>query len=245
MRLGSLAWLLLLGMLVGCGKPASYEDGLKALNAGDIHAAYRIFQGLPADSRAITHQAIAHLKGRGANRDEEEAAELFQKAARMGNARAQFILSTLYERGIGLPKDRDQQIHWLTKAASQGNTSAQIKLGSEYESNYENGGSRDNLTIADYWYAKAYEYGDASSLTFLTGLYIRYSDLRSPENVRNYYVWTYLNNAIKPNDNTRAMLESVEEELASRPPQELREAKNLALAQLARFGSKPPPKDDE
>lgn len=245
MRMASLFWLLLLGMLVGCSKPATYEDGLKAIHAGDMKAAYRIFQDLPADSRAITHLAISHLNGKGAKKDEQVAAELFQQAARMGNARAQFILSTLYEDGIGVPKDRDQQIHWLTKAASQGKTSAQISLGLKHESNYESGGSRENLKFANYWYAKAYEYGDVHSLTFLTGLYIQYSDRQNPENVRNQYVWTYLNNAIEPNDNTRLMLQRVEEVLASLPSQEVREAKNLALVQLGRFGSKTPPKDDE
>ncbi|HNZ31082.1 MAG TPA: tetratricopeptide repeat protein [Smithellaceae bacterium] len=55
-----------------------------------------------------------------------------KKSALDGDARAQFLLGSMYMRGNHIEKNYEEAIKWLTKAAEQGNVNAKIQLGSIY-----------------------------------------------------------------------------------------------------------------
>ena len=58
-------------------------------------------------------------------KDLGKAAELYQKAADQGNAKAQMNLGWLYENGQGVPKDLGKAAELYQKAADQGDAPAQ------------------------------------------------------------------------------------------------------------------------
>ncbi|WP_461482219.1 tetratricopeptide repeat protein [Porticoccus sp.] len=82
----------------------------------------------PPDYVAITRLAWLYETGLGVEQDIERAGELFERAARGGNAEAQYALSVMYETGVGRPQDRAQSLHWLQQSVSQGYQPAVEKL---------------------------------------------------------------------------------------------------------------------
>lgn len=60
----------------------------------------------------------------GVEKDQKEAARLFQLSADQGCDEAQFSLGNCYAAGRGVEKDPDKALHWFTKAAEQGHSSA-------------------------------------------------------------------------------------------------------------------------
>ena len=86
-----------------------------------------------------------------------ERVEKLLKAAKNGNAKAQFKLSGLYSFGEGVPLDSVKAAQWCRKAAKQGLAEAQNKLGQ----NYNHGiGVKPNSKKAITWFRKAAIGGD-------------------------------------------------------------------------------------
>ena len=54
--------------------------------------------------------------------------------AEAGEAQAQFVLGTMFERGEGVARDQAQAYRWLSSAADQGHTLAALELARIYES---------------------------------------------------------------------------------------------------------------
>jgi TPR repeat protein len=63
--------------------------------------------------------------GRGVERDIDEAAKWYRKAAEKGVKEAQFRLGGLYERGEGVPKDLEYAFGWYSVASHLGLARAQ------------------------------------------------------------------------------------------------------------------------
>lgn len=74
-------------------------------------------QDFPA---GVYHLADCYASGRGTATDIARAAELYQKAARLGDEDAMFILGKWYRDGKGLRADPEQARFWLRKAADAG-----------------------------------------------------------------------------------------------------------------------------
>jgi TPR repeat protein len=96
------------------------RDGLKALqhaaDAGSAEGAHRL--------------ALVFAQGQGGMpRDDARAFELFQKAASLGNQRAQINLGILYFRGQGTTRDLVRARSWLEKAATTNDPYALYALG--------------------------------------------------------------------------------------------------------------------
>src|SRR5262245_20625094 len=53
----------------------------------------------------------------------------WEPLARKGDARAQFLVGTLYYHGQGVPQDHGEAARWLRLAGDQGITPAQYMLG--------------------------------------------------------------------------------------------------------------------
>lgn len=65
--------------------------------------------------------------GTGTERDDDAAADYWERAAKLGNVHAQYALGKLWlENGSG---NTMQAVRWITKAAEAGNAAAQYTLG--------------------------------------------------------------------------------------------------------------------
>ena len=84
----------------------------------------------------------------------------YRKAAKLGNASAQYNLGNCYYNGEGVDKDYKQAVFWYTKAAEQGNAFAQNNLGNCY---YNGEGVDKDYKQAVCWYTKAAKLGNASA----------------------------------------------------------------------------------
>lgn len=71
----------------------------------------------------------SYFQGKG---DDKKAFSLFQKAAKEGNADAQYNLGICYYEGKGTQKSLASAIEWLNKSAEQENISALMKLAELY-----------------------------------------------------------------------------------------------------------------
>ena len=91
--------------------------------------------------------------------NDREAVKCYRKAAKQGNAAAQYNLGKMYEYGEGVFKDSRQAVRWYRKAAEQGYSTAQNHLGWMYQNGR---GVPQNNAEALKWYRKAAE-GDYSA----------------------------------------------------------------------------------
>jgi TPR repeat protein len=90
----------------------------------------------------------------------DESIDALTKAAKSGNAKAQFDLGMRYESGQGVKPDEEKSLEWLNKAANQGSLEAQLHLGSLY--------SKGEKLVKDEqkassWFEKAAAQGDADA----------------------------------------------------------------------------------
>ena len=60
----------------------------------------------------------------------------FKKAAKQGNADAQYYLGSMYRLGQGAKRDSKQAAFWYRKAVDQGHAQAQLDLGFAYNFGY-------------------------------------------------------------------------------------------------------------
>jgi len=80
-------------------------------------------------AQELLSQADKYRVGSGVVRNEGTAAQLYRKAAGMGNAEAQTRFAEVLFDGRGVARDPAQSRVWLEKAALQGNARAQCDLG--------------------------------------------------------------------------------------------------------------------
>ncbi|KAG0250690.1 hypothetical protein DFQ27_009262 [Actinomortierella ambigua] len=77
-----------------------------------------------------------------------------------GDARAQFIVGSMYEQGRGVEQSDVEAVKWYTKAVSQGNPNAQFNLGSMYE---HGRGVEQSVVEAVKWFTKAASQGNSNA----------------------------------------------------------------------------------
>lgn len=87
------------------------------------------------DGRADAQFALGNMYelGRGVDKNEAEAARLYNLAAEQGYADAQFALGNMYEEGRGVDKNEAQAVILYKLAAAQGHEDAEFALGNMYE----------------------------------------------------------------------------------------------------------------
>jgi TPR repeat protein len=100
--------------------------------------------------------------------DKAKAAVWIRNAADQGDAKAQFILGSLYSVGKIFQKDDIQAAIWVCKAAEQGDVDAEAFLGFLY---YKGKGVTQDYAEAAVWIHKAAEQDNALAQGFLGGLY--------------------------------------------------------------------------
>jgi uncharacterized protein len=125
-------------------------EALKALqhaaDAGSVEASHRL--------------GLIFAEGKaGIPRNDQRAAELFEKAANAGHLRAEINLGILYLRGQGVTRDLVKARAWLEKAAANDDPDALYALGRAMETS-EGSALADSVRAADL-YRRAAEKGNA------------------------------------------------------------------------------------
>jgi uncharacterized protein len=69
------------------------------------------------------------VNGRGGHADEQQALEMFHKAAHQNHPGAMFALGALYHGGHNVPPDAEMAQRWFREAAERDHPRAQLMLG--------------------------------------------------------------------------------------------------------------------
>jgi len=129
-------------------------------------------------------------------RDFSRAAELYEKAAKLGAIRAMTAYGNILSRGIGVPKNPIEAHKWLEKAADSGDADAQFLVGRNFERGQ--GGVETDLETALQWYRKSAENGNSDAMNNLAVMFVLGEGV-APD-VNEAAKW-YLNAAEKGNGN--------------------------------------------
>lgn len=120
------------------------------------------------DDRCIHHLADRYRKGEGVEQDEQKAAELYQKAAQLGNANAWVDLGMCYKEGLGVEQS-DSMAHDCFEQAAEKNHSVGIWCAA-YECE-EGIGVEQNLARAVELYQRGADAGDGECIASLGWCY--------------------------------------------------------------------------
>ncbi len=124
-------------------------------------------EAVPASVRARQFFTQAQAKRRDGQT--EEAAELFTKAAEMGDSGAMVELGEMYSSGEGVTEDDAKALNWFKRAAEAGNVSGMVSLGGIYL--LGGGGTDPNEEEAARWFQKAADHDSPAAMYDLAMLY--------------------------------------------------------------------------
>ena len=88
------------------------EDILERLVIDEEHYGNR-------EAIELMEQGIRYLSKED-NEQNKKAFSYFMKAAKTGDAQAQYYVGYFYERGIGVEQDIEQAVHYYTRSANSG-----------------------------------------------------------------------------------------------------------------------------
>ncbi len=137
----SIIGLCLYGVLLGaCAAPSheeiqsGFDAGLKAYDAGDYKAAYKIWGKIgDYDLAAMRNIAVMLRKGQGVDKDPQTALRKMLQAAELGLVTAQADAGEMIANGEAGPPDKAGAVPWLGRAAAAGHPIAAFELGQIYE----------------------------------------------------------------------------------------------------------------
>jgi TPR repeat protein len=123
----------------------------------------------PDNAEALTAEGVKYECGcDGVTKDYHKAAELYTKAADLGDPKAKVYLSGLYGRGLGVKKDEGHAIRLLQSAADQGYARAFGALGYHYDHGV---GVPQDYRKAIELYQKAIDQSDSCAMVNLGLMY--------------------------------------------------------------------------
>lgn len=115
--------------------PASFQDGLARMEAGQVNEAVTIWAGLAEQGQLESLYALGLVFESGAPGivpDSMLAASYYQRAADGGLAEAQTNLGLLYAEGRGVVQSQEKAVALWLQAARKNNAIAQFNLGLAY-----------------------------------------------------------------------------------------------------------------
>lgn len=116
-----------------------------------------------------------------------ESRRIFEPLAAAGDARAQFMMGTIYEQGLGVRQDLPAAARWYRKSAEGGNPSAQYNLGVFYQ--FGKGVPRDPAEAAR-WLRAAAEQGHGRAQNNLSTFY--FTGIGVPRDAVEAWKWLTL-----------------------------------------------------
>ncbi len=149
-------------LLPGKAQLTPFEQGMAAYTLGEFPKALTTWKAL-ADAGDVPAQfelAWLYTNGLGTEKNLDQAAIYFGKAAEGGQLEAQHKLGQLYLYGQGVTQSYAEAIKWLTLAAEAGYGDSQLVLGQLY---LKGEGTNINLPEADNWLNLAAKQGVAGA----------------------------------------------------------------------------------
>jgi len=98
---------------------------------GHYDKAKKIWEDLAAkgNTTALINLANMFQQGQGVTEDQKEAMIYVKRAAKLGDARAQYELGMAHEKGTVVERDIDKAAAWLKKSAEQDDSDGQFAYG--------------------------------------------------------------------------------------------------------------------
>src|SRR6266403_1396180 len=112
---------------VNSGSPTGHSASTHAHRSANTPRAH--VQPAQSAAKELLSQADKYRLGSGVVRNEAKAAQLYRKAAGMGNAEAETRFAEALFDGRGVRRDPAESRAWLEKAARQGNVRGECNLG--------------------------------------------------------------------------------------------------------------------
>lgn len=163
-----------------------YPDPANADNAPHVQLyKWQAEQG-DVDAQMALAGIYSH-DGMGVPKNFKEAAKWLAMAAKQGNAKAEYALSSWYDVGQGVPNNETLAFSWCRKAAEQGYKMAQNGLAMSY---YLGIGTPKDLAEAEKWLRRAAEQGDSQSQAILGVMYANGQGV--PHDNAESYFWLSL-----------------------------------------------------
>jgi TPR repeat protein len=136
MHTRSIPWLAGTVLLVAfactaaAGPEDDYELGYAAYRRDDLMSAMSHLRGAADQGHAPSQALLGYILDRA---EENEAAyELYESAARQGNADGMYGLGTLYLNGEGVEQSDERTVTWFARAAEAGHDVAAMALAAAY-----------------------------------------------------------------------------------------------------------------
>ncbi len=144
----------------------SFDEAQAAYERRDFDLAYRLLSDLAADSHPDAQNllGVMYENSDGVALDFAKAASWYEKAARQGDAEAQF------KYGEGVPRSEERAAYWYSKAAENGLLLAQYTLGLMYR---QGRGVPKDDKLAAYWLPQVADRGFAVAQLNLGIMYLR------------------------------------------------------------------------
>lgn len=113
--------------------------------------------------------------GKGAEKDDTQAAKWFSLSAKQKNVEASYYLGKMYSAGLGVPEDKKKAIKLLKFAGNREHIEAQYELGEIYCFGQDPGEDFEAEFTGNKWYEKAAKQGhrkarETLALNYLAGL---------------------------------------------------------------------------
>ena len=90
-----------------------------------------------------------------------------QRAAKQGNARAQFDLGLMYAKGDGVQRNEREAFKWFHKSARNNYTEAKFYMGLSFA---EGRGVKKQAQLARYWFKLAAKAGHRQAMAHLASI---------------------------------------------------------------------------
>ena len=133
---------------------ASFPEGAKCSSAGAPA------QFPEPDVSALTPQQYCELGIGQKDANPHEAFLCFSKAAKAGDAEAQYWMGRCFHQGIGTERDDSVSFSWYLKAAGQNHPKAQYELGYAL---FTGTGTPADMQKAAFWFQKSAQQGYAAA----------------------------------------------------------------------------------
>ena len=164
--------------------------------------------------------AFRYDNGLGVTEDNFKASNWYLKAAKRGNATAQFNLGLMYLNGEGLPVDELEALRWFRSAADQGDPAAQARMGYIYTTGR---GVAVDIAEAMRWYTKAAKQGDPDAQNALGYIYAK-GQGTALDYVKAYIWWTL--SEAQGNQQAARGIDTISQEMSE---QQIKEAQRLTV----------------
>ncbi len=128
-----------------------YTKGIEMYNQGDLVGGFKLLKKVAEAGYAPAQARFGYILDY--SEYNEDAVDMYRKAAKQGNADGAFGLAEMYSKGEGVGKDEEQAMYWFETAAEMGHLRAMQTLAKIFEKGSL--GMSVDLELSKSWGKKA------------------------------------------------------------------------------------------